>query len=119
MEITKTKPSNIAIGSDDANDTVIRIGSHYRKMLDDGRAEINKDATFRKRIGYARYVEKLIEDHWQDPIEDLKKEREGSEDWLKVQHKREAPDMSFFDWLRSRVDKEHKKSAKRKTGSET
>lgn len=118
MELSKTKPNDNPTDVAEENEMAVRIGSRYRKMLDDGRSEINKDTTFKKRIGYARYVEKLIEDHWQDPIEDLKKEREGSEDWLKILHKREAPDMSFFDWLRSRVDTEHKKSAKRKTGSE-
>ena len=95
----------------------IRISTKHRAMLDKGREEINRDPTYKKKISYTRYVEKLIEDHWGKPIEDLKKEREGARDWLELEYKREAPNVPFFDWLRARVEgKQAKKFMKRNKG---
>ena len=91
----------------------IRISLKHRSLLEKGRSEVNKDPTYKKKISFGRYVEKLIEDHWEKAIEDLKKEREGAKDWLEIEYKREAPNMTFFEWLRTRVEGSSKKSSKR------
>lgn len=92
----------------------IRVSLAHHALLEKGREEINKDKKYKKSISFTRYMEKLIEDHWEKSIEDLKKERESSKDWLELEYKREAPDMSFYDWLKMGKEKEKsKKSAKR------
>ncbi len=116
MENTKLRPVEEQNGAEESSGKALRISNAHRAMLDKGRTEINKDSTYKKKISYCRYVEKLIEDYWEKPIEELKKEREGSKDWLELEYKREAPNMSFFDWVRLRVEGNQKKSVKRNDG---
>lgn len=120
MENAKLKSnSGQTLDAKEEAGSAIRISKMHREIIKSGRAEINKDPTYKKKISITRYIEKLIEDHWQKSIEELKKEREGSKDWLELEYRREAPNMSFFDWLRLRVEGNSKKSSKRKnSGSE-
>lgn len=112
METTKQKNLTDKEMGKETESKAIRISLNHRLLLDKGRSEINKDTTYSKKISFSRYVEKLIDDHWQKPIEELKKEREGSKDWLELQHKREAPSVPFYDWLRANVISTQKKSPK-------
>lgn len=113
MESTKLKAPDAQKDGGEDTGKAVRISARHKEILTEGRREINKDQTYAKKISYTRYIEKLIEDHWSKPIEELKKEREGSEDWLKLEYKREAPNMEFFDWLRARYEAGKKKTSKR------
>jgi hypothetical protein len=113
MEALKQKTVTEKGSEKESDGKAIRISLFHREILDKGRAEINKDTTYNKKISYSRYVEKLIEDHWEGPIAALKKEREGSKDWLEMQHKREAPHIPFFDWLRANHGSKPKKATKK------
>lgn len=104
--------------TEDLSGKAIRISLKHRALLEQGRKEINQDSTYKKKISFTRYVEKLIEDHWAKPIDDLKKEREGAKDWLEIEYKREAPGIPFYEWVRQRIEGNTKKSAKRSNGGE-
>lgn len=121
MEKMVEKKTNMLAGDEDVSGKAIRISLKHRALLEQGRNEINKDSTYKKKISYTRYVEKLIEDHWSKAIEDLKKERIGdveNEAFLKAEHKREAPEMMFYEWLRTRHQGNTKKSSKSTKGGE-
>lgn len=96
----------------------IRISLKHHALIEKGRLTINQDPTYKKKISISRYIEKLVEDHWEKPIEDLKKEREGAKDWLEIEYKREAPEIPFFEWIRQRVEGSSKKVSKRSSGGE-
>lgn len=97
---------------------VIRVSEKHRQIIENGRKEINKDQTYKRKISCSRYLEKLIEDYWQKPIPELQKEREGSKDWLELRYKLENPNIPFFDWVRLQVESGGKKSLKRSSGGE-
>src|SRR3989344_2739118 len=88
---------------------VVKISEQHHRMLLTELVEVNKDERFKKKIGLKRYVEVLIDDHRKDCIEKLKSEREGSEDWLRVEHKRRAPELPFFDWLKEMMNEKKSK----------
>lgn len=114
MEVTKTKPMLAQIKTDDDGGATIRIGSKHAEILKKGKDEINKDSTYKKKISLCRYVEKLIEDNWERPIEALKKEREGAKDWLELEYDKEAPSIPFYDWLKLRLETANKRQPKKK-----
>lgn len=117
MERAEEKKMQIQKVEDKSSSKAIRVSLKHQMILKKGRDEINRDSTYKKKISITRYVEKLIEDYWDKSIEDLKKEREGAKDWLEVEYKREAPNMSFYDWLKFRVQSNlQKKEIKRNSG---
>lgn len=116
MENTKLKPVEEQNTIEESSGKAIRISSEHHAMLNEGRKEINGDPIYRKKISTTRYVEKLIETFWKVPIEELKKEREGAEDWLKIKHLKEAPNLKFYDWLRIEMEGNNKKTVKRNKG---
>jgi len=105
----KDQPSD-----EETSGKAIRISLEHHAMLKEGRDQINSDPFYKKKISFSRYVEKLIEEFWKRPIEELKKEREGARESLQKEHKREAPHMDFFEW----VILNHKKSPRRTKGGE-
>ena len=118
MAKAEIKMTDDKIQNDENTGKAVRISIRHREILEKGRQEINRDQTYKKKISFTRYIEKLIEDYWEKPVEELKQEREGAKDWLEVEYKREAPNMSFFDWLRLRIEQNQKKSSKRNNGGE-
>ena len=116
MEKVLEKKNPVRADVEDVSGKAIRIGLKHRSLLEQGRAEINKDPTYKKKISFTRYIEKLIEDHWATPIDDLKKEREGARDWLEIEYKREAPGIPFYEWVRQRIEGNAKRTAKRNNG---
>ena len=118
MESAKVNTDKEEQSVEDSSEKVIRISSEYSSLVDKARKMINSDPTYNKKISNSRYIEKLIEMCWQQPIEELKKEREGSEDWLKIKHLKEAPNLKFYDWLRLEMEGKGKKSSKRNKGEQ-
>jgi hypothetical protein len=114
MEATKAKPILEQPKVKGNAGATIRLSQKHAAIVDAARTEINKDKAFKKKISICRYVEKLIEDHWQKPIEDLKKEREGAKDWLNLEYEKESPNMPFFDWVKLRIEKAEKKQSKKR-----
>jgi hypothetical protein len=88
-----------------AEERVVKISLDHYQMLQKNREEINRDKNFKKKISVRRIVEKLVEDFGEKCIPDLKKEREQSEDWLRLEHQKKAPDIPFFDWLKTELSK--------------
>jgi hypothetical protein len=101
-ESEKLKPAG---QSDETTSTVVKIEGAYYQKLFETKNEINENTEFDRRIGFKRIVEVLIDDLSQSSVERLKKEREGSEDWLRALHRAEAPDVPLFDWLKDRLSK--------------
>lgn len=114
METARSKPLAGQNKTEDDGGATIRIGKKHAEILKRGKDEINKDTTYKKKISLCRYVEKLIEENWERPIESLKKEREGAKDWLELEYEREAPSMPFFDWIKLRLENANKKQPKKK-----
>lgn len=98
--------------NEDVSSKAIRIDMKYFVMLTKGRDKVNEDSRYKKKISYSRYLEKLVEDHWQDVVEDLKCERESSEDWLKLEYKNSGSTLPFFDWLKQRYKGVSQKASK-------
>lgn len=115
MEATKVKPVLDKEKAKGNSGATIRLSQRHATIVESARAEINKDKTFKKKISICRYVEKLIEDHWQKPIDELKKEREGAKDWLNLEYERESPNMPFFDWVKLRIEKAERKQSKKRS----
>ena len=114
MEVAKTKPVLEQTKAKGNAGATIRLSQKHAKIVEMARADINKDKAYKKKISICRYIEKLIEDHWQKPIEDLKKEREGAKDWLNLEYEKESPNMPFFDWVKLRIEKAEKKHNKKR-----
>lgn len=94
---------------------VVKISPRHYQLLSDARDEVNRDPQFKRKIGFKRYIELLIEDHRLACVDKLKAEREGSEDWLRILHRESAADMDFYDWLKSELsDGKSKRGRKRK-----
>lgn len=114
METTKTKLPSEASASEDDGGTTIRLGPRHAEIIKKAKNEINKDTTYKKKISLCRYVEKLIEDNWDKPIEALKKEREGAKDWLELEYEKESPSIPFYDWIKQRIETGGKKPPKKR-----
>lgn len=114
MELSKAKPVSEQPKAKGNAGATIRLSQKHAAIIENARKEINKDKAFKKKISICRYVEKLIEDNWQKPIENLKKEREGAKDWLNLEYERESPNMPFFDWVKLRIEKAEKKLNKKR-----
>ncbi len=113
MENAKIKLATEKPKSKSETGATIRLSQKYSAIIDAAREQINRDKTYKKKISICRYVEKLIEDHWQKPIEDLKKEREGAKDWLEIEYDKESPGIPFFDWVKLRIQVANKKNLKK------
>jgi hypothetical protein len=114
MEITSAK-NQTTEAAEDSNQTVVRIEGNHFKWLKEIHEDVNRDPQYSRKIGFKRIIEALIEDCRTVPVGKLKKEREGSEDWLKALHRSQSPDTPFYDWLKeTMIQKKPKNRTERK-----
>lgn len=104
-DLTTKKNEPMKQGNIIPKEKVIKISEAHHQMLESERQDINRDGKFKKKISIKRYIEKLIEDHRKACVADLKKEREQSEDWLRLEHQKKSPETPFFDWLKKEMER--------------